>query len=196
MNQPALVISEYARKEHVDLIMMPTHGHGPFRRLLLGSVTAKVLHDAECPVWTDVHEERSLMRAGCNAVLCAVDCGLEAVTSIQWAAEFASSYGAQLTLVHAIPALAGPTPAADRRFRKYLADHARAHIDDLQQKAGTTARVCVEGGKIAETVRNAALQHAADLIVIGQGCLHETLGGLRSNAYAIVRESPCPVVRV
>ena len=27
-----------------DLIMMPTHGRGPFRRFVLGSVTAKVLH--------------------------------------------------------------------------------------------------------------------------------------------------------
>ncbi|HXJ15508.1 MAG TPA: universal stress protein, partial [Candidatus Limnocylindrales bacterium] len=29
---PAHVITDYARKEHMDLIMIPTHGHGPFRR--------------------------------------------------------------------------------------------------------------------------------------------------------------------
>jgi len=39
--------------------MMPTHGLGGFRRFLLGSVTAKVLHDADCPVWTGVHLERA-----------------------------------------------------------------------------------------------------------------------------------------
>src|ERR1041385_8616950 len=44
-----------SRKNKSDLIMMPTHGYGPYRSLLLGSVTAKVLHDAECPVWTGVH---------------------------------------------------------------------------------------------------------------------------------------------
>src|SRR5229473_314150 len=55
--EPVQVITEYARKESIDLIMMPTHGYGPFRRFLLGSVTSKVLHDAECPVWTDVHQE-------------------------------------------------------------------------------------------------------------------------------------------
>ena len=42
---PASRIAEYAGHEKVDLIMMPTHGYGPFRRFLLGSVTAKVLHD-------------------------------------------------------------------------------------------------------------------------------------------------------
>src|SRR5271157_473800 len=45
---PARAIVEYATEEHIDLIMMPTHGYGPFRRLLLGSTTAKVLHDADC----------------------------------------------------------------------------------------------------------------------------------------------------
>ncbi len=36
----------------LDLIMMPTHGGRHFRSLLIGSVTAKVLHDVRCPVWT------------------------------------------------------------------------------------------------------------------------------------------------
>jgi nucleotide-binding universal stress UspA family protein len=193
---PAHVITEYARKEHMDLIMMPTHGHGPFRRLLLGSVTAKVLHDAQCPVWTDVHDEMSFARLGCQAIMCAVDLRPEAVASMQWAAAFAESRKAELTLMHAIPALDGPAPPGEVRFRAHLNEYAREYITGLQRKTGITAKVCIEGGKIAETVRNAAVHHAADLVVIGQGCLHETLGGLRSNAYSIIRQSPCPVVRV
>lgn len=193
---PAHVITEYARKERVDLIMMPTHGHGPFRRLLLGSVTAKVLHDAECPVWTDVHTETSFARLGCQAVMCAVDLRPEAVTSMQWAARFAESHKAELILMHAIPALDGPAPPGEVRFRAHLNEYAREYITDLQKKAGLTAKICIEGGKIADTVRNAALHHDSDLVVIGQGCLHETLGGLRSHAYSIIRKSPCPVVRV
>src|SRR5579864_6266870 len=196
IGDPSAIISEFARGEHADLIMMPTHGYGPFRRLLLGSVTAKVLHDAECPVWTDVHEEMSFPRAGWHSVLCAVDTRPEAVASIRWAAAFANSYGAQLTLLHAIPALAGPTPISDERFRRHLAAHARAYIDDLRQEAGASARVCIEGGKVAETVRKAALRYETDVVVIGQGCMHEALGRLRSNAYEIIRESPCPVLRV
>src|SRR5688500_15081003 len=54
---PAREIIKYAGAEKVDLIILPTHGYGPFRRFLLGSVTAKVLHDAQCPVWTGVHME-------------------------------------------------------------------------------------------------------------------------------------------
>ena len=41
----ATEIAGYAAREDVSLIMMPTRGAGPFRRYLLGSVAAKVLHD-------------------------------------------------------------------------------------------------------------------------------------------------------
>ena len=50
-------IVAFAKSHDIDLIMMPTHGLGPFRRFLIGSITAKVLHDAHCPVWTGVHME-------------------------------------------------------------------------------------------------------------------------------------------
>lgn len=193
---PAAVIVEYAREHNAGLIMMPTHGYGPFRRFLLGSVTAKVLHDADCPVWTDVHEGTAFARTGCQSIVCAVDLREESVKSIQWAAAFAASYGAELTLVHAIPAMAGPASPGEYEFRKYLLETARDYVADLQRKAGTQARVRIEGGKIAEGVCNAAIEQTADLVVIGQGSMHETLGRLRTNAYAIVRTAPCPVVRV
>jgi hypothetical protein len=51
---------EFAANHHVDLVMMPTHGVGTFRSFLVGSVTAKVLHDANCPVWTAAHALRSM----------------------------------------------------------------------------------------------------------------------------------------
>src|SRR5207245_2957797 len=55
LGDPAAEITHYAEKNQVDLIMMPTHGYGRFRNMLLGSVTAKVLHDAHCPIWTAAH---------------------------------------------------------------------------------------------------------------------------------------------
>jgi hypothetical protein len=57
---PATEIVNHAKNERIDLIMMPTHGHGPFRALLLGPVTAKVLHDAECPVRTTAHTDKKM----------------------------------------------------------------------------------------------------------------------------------------
>jgi nucleotide-binding universal stress UspA family protein len=39
-----------AREMHAGLIVMGTHGHGGIERVLLGSVTTKVLRHAPCPV--------------------------------------------------------------------------------------------------------------------------------------------------
>jgi len=193
---PARVIADFARDQDIDLIMMPSRGYGLFRRLLLGSVTAKVLHDAACPVWTDVHAERPDPRSGPRSVLCAVDLRPESVPSIQWASCFAASYSTELILMHAIPALEPPHRPEESRFRAYLIETAREYIADLQHQAGTNAKVCIEGGKIANSVHDAAIQHSADLIVIGRGSMSETMGGLQTNAYSIIRDAPCPVVRV
>lgn len=48
---PADRIVELAQEYQVDLIVMPTY-NVRFRPFLIGSVTAKVLHDAACPVLT------------------------------------------------------------------------------------------------------------------------------------------------
>jgi len=55
---PARAIVQAAQAEKADLVMMPSHGH-TFNQFLLGSVTAKVLHGSECPVWTGAHLEES-----------------------------------------------------------------------------------------------------------------------------------------
>ena len=77
------------RNGHFDLIMMPTHGYGPFRRFLLGSVTAKILHDATCPVWTSTHLETSVGtgKVGIRKVLGAVDFGPRSSVVLQVASE-------------------------------------------------------------------------------------------------------------
>lgn len=47
---PARAILNVAEREKVDLIVMATHGHGGLRRLLLGSVTERVVREAHCSV--------------------------------------------------------------------------------------------------------------------------------------------------
>lgn len=47
---PAVEIVKFAKKEFCDLIVMSTHGRSGLKRLLIGSVTDQVLHQANCPV--------------------------------------------------------------------------------------------------------------------------------------------------
>ena len=43
LGEPGSVVLDVVRSQGTDLVMLPTHGRGPLRRMLLGSVTAKVL---------------------------------------------------------------------------------------------------------------------------------------------------------
>src|SRR6185437_5944190 len=98
IGDPAQEIVSFAHTHSVDLIMMPSHGYGPFRSHLLGSVTAKVLHDASCPVWTATHVAERPRRdhLACRTIICAVDGTRESVSLIRWAADIASDTGAVL----------------------------------------------------------------------------------------------------
>jgi nucleotide-binding universal stress UspA family protein len=50
MGDPHTLIVNWARDKAVDLIVMSTHGRSGLPRMLLGSVTEKVLRSASCPV--------------------------------------------------------------------------------------------------------------------------------------------------
>jgi nucleotide-binding universal stress UspA family protein len=191
-------IDDYARENGTDLIMMPTHGYGLFRTLLLGSVTAKVLHDTPCPVWTGVHvEDTPAVSPEFATVMCAVDRTEDSVATMRFARWLAQDNAARLFLVHAIPgAEVAPDKYFDSDLRAYLEQESRKTIDLLQEKAGVGAPLCLGAGEVSHVVRDSALGHSADLVVIGRGRATRTLGRLRSNVYSIIRDAPCPVISV
>jgi len=47
---PAQMIVNYAEANNVDLIVIATHGYTGLKRLMLGSVALRVLHDSHVPV--------------------------------------------------------------------------------------------------------------------------------------------------
>jgi nucleotide-binding universal stress UspA family protein len=52
---PASKIVDYATREHIDLIVIGTHGRGALEKLWVGSVTHAVLLKAPCPVVSVQH---------------------------------------------------------------------------------------------------------------------------------------------
>lgn len=180
---PAQVIVKTAH-DRAGLIVMPTHGYGPFRRFILGSTTAKVLHDADCPVWTGVHLEGApAATIPMRNVLCAVDLGPQSSKTLCWAASLAVQFGARLTLMHVTLGAAAT-------------DAARAEIERLRAFVKAEAEPLIETGDPPATICSAAGRLAADVLVIGRGSAAGVFGRLRANAYAIIRQSPCPVVSV
>lgn len=183
---PAVCIVEIAHTEQCDLIVMPTHGYGPFRRFILGSNTAKVLHDADCTVWTGVHMEDAPATSSIaiRNILCAVDLGPQSAKALAWAARLAKEFAAQLTILHAAPQGPGLELSAAEELRC------------LQLQVGVEGRPEVQTGEAVQVICAAAERLHADVLVIGRGSAAGVYGRLRANAYTIIRQSPCPVVSV
>lgn len=188
---PAASIVEVAHIERPGLIVMPTHGYGPFRKFLLGSVTAKVLHDVDAPVWTGAHMHKGSQplwkRIG--RVICAIDLPA-AEAALLWARDFAAEFKSELIVVHAAPELEPRNPA------DMSAIQANEYIRCLQRKLSAPGEILIEEGNPSQVVQAAATRRNADLVVIGRSRREGVLGRLRPNAYSIVRDAPCPVVSV
>ena len=99
---PAMVVDWVAKHEGTELIMMPPTGLGPFRRLLLGSIVAKVLHDVDCPVLTSAHEPDPTLSstAGYRSIVCAVGVGSETGIVLGEARLLAQAFGAKICFLH------------------------------------------------------------------------------------------------
>lgn len=197
--RPAEEIVETAHNENFDLILMATHGHGPARQLLLGSVTAKVLHDADCPVWTGTHLEPASPAGDIRLrhILCAVNLGPHSIPVLNYAAGLAAGFDARLSLLYVVP-LDNATEEYyfSPEWRGQLLRAAREDLDKLQQAVGSKAGIYVEMGEVRRTVCAEAGNLRADLLVIGRSAHYGMGGRLPTHTYAIVRDAPCPVVSV
>lgn len=177
-----------------DLVMMPSHGLGAFRKLLLGSVTEKVLLDVDCPVWTSVHTDvvLPLEAIHCRRVLCALDLTDRSENILRWAAALAAEYEAELGIVHATAAMPAPVIAVDleQELTQSVSQQVQKELASLQENVGAAARVFVQSGNPPEIVTACARVFGADILVIGR---HESG---QQDAHAILRDSPCPVVSI
>ncbi|MCG8649694.1 MAG: universal stress protein, partial [Pirellulales bacterium] len=50
VGDPGREITQFAARENADLIVLPSHGYGVVKHLLLGSVAERVVRLAHCPV--------------------------------------------------------------------------------------------------------------------------------------------------
>jgi nucleotide-binding universal stress UspA family protein len=196
---PAVVITEYAEENKISLIAMPTHGYGAFRRALLGSVTAKVLHDAKIPVWTAAHAPEPSHRAHPQPrhILCAVNLRPESRGTLEFAIGLAGNANATVELVHV--AAEGEVEAfpTEGRLQEILIEAVRDKLVRVRETdIAPEVESSVNGGSVADMVRTEAVRKRADLVVIGRGSIQTGMGRLWNNAYAIVREAPCPVISV
>jgi len=200
---PVQVIADQAVSDSADLIVMGTHGRSGFERLLIGSVTEKVLRLAPCPVLavpphvsTPVAAEALFSR-----VLCPLDFSPASLQALRFAFVFARLAKGRVTVVHACEV------ADEPRLHAYLGEVRRQALDIardrlhalLADEPGTSGDVepIVVLGRPSREILNIASQQVSDLIVMGaQGRGGVGLALVGSTTQDVIRAATCPVLVV
>ena len=193
-----------------DLLVMGTHGRSGFERLVLGSVTEKVLRQATCPVLSVPRHAADAVPAPpvlFRRIVCAIDFSDCSMHALDYAMSLAREANARLTVIHVIEVppdvpsdmhetiLGGP-----HSLREYIAaaeEDRRGRLQAIQDRLGphgAVETVMATGKAYAEILRVAA-ERESDLIVIGihgRGAAHRLFFG--STAQHVVRQASCPVL--
>src|SRR5690348_9061451 len=190
-----------------DLIVLGTHGRSGFQRLMLGSVTEKVLHKSQWPVLTVPARAPDAVPAGpapFKRILCGVDfsdCSQSALRYAVSLAEQARAHLDVLSVVLMIPMYdaTGVTPLDYASLLERLKADVAQRLEAAVRQAGGGAdvdRMVTAGDPHLDIVR-VATERGADLIVLGayshSGFDHALFG---STTNQVVRRATCPVLTV
>lgn len=202
----ASAIVEYAQEEDIDLIVMGTHGRRGVRKLLLGSVATEVARMAPCAVMTVRGEGGKAPPQPVRRVLAPVDFSEPAEEALAVACTMASTYGAELQLVHVLHEVLHPTfyDMGVTRISDLGEDILRnteSALRDLHTNVGgchgTTATCFALEGHPASEIVQFSQDHGSDLIVMSThgltGVKHFLMG---STAEKVLAGAECPVLIV
>lgn len=188
------VIKDFVNKYSADLLILGSSRAG-WSKLVLGSVTEKVIREAPCPVLAVGPHVTTLASSGVQSIICATDFSPASTHAVEFALSRAEEYQAHLTVMHV---LEGRLPTsvefavefAERRLRQALPAEF-----DLRFKP----EVVVETGSVADRIVNLASDLSADMIVMGAhgaGALAGVASRLGSIVHKVVSLAPCPVLTV
>lgn len=199
---PGLGLVEKAVEWKADLIVVGSHGRTALGRLLLGSVSQRVLHHAPCPV--RITRPRIRVKQGPPRIMVAVDGGEDADRAVAAVRDRAWPRGTEIRVVGILGQAVDPgVMLADGGV--LLADRLMTHRRDaLEKKLGEAAgRLTRPGLKVSFTLasgepREELVQLAgiwkADCVFLGchgAGALERILLGSVSSAVAT--HAPCTI---
>jgi nucleotide-binding universal stress UspA family protein len=209
------VIAFRARTWPAELLVMGTHGRSGFNRLLLGSVTEKVLRNVTCPVLTVPPAAPASADASVafTQIVCAVDFTPSSMKALAHALDLGQQAGGRVSVLYALEymepdAALLPSPfdpchevvLEGQRQQQLLIDRARTRLQAvLAREPGTWCDIDphVVTGRAYKAVLDHARTVQADLIVMGaQGASGLELMVYGSNTQHVLRAAACPVMTV
>ena len=200
-NNPAARIVEAVAQVGADLVVMGTHGRSGFERLLLGSVTERVVRTAPCPVITVPPPTVTTSALPFRRVMCAVDFSDSSLNAVRFAQSLAQESNSALTLLHVLE-----WPPENEALAMFdMTEYRDAVRTDAEERLTKLAQVAEFGsrqpairlviGKPHEQILAVAIEEQADIVVLGvhgRNPIDLMLFGSTTNQ--VIRRATCPVL--
>jgi nucleotide-binding universal stress UspA family protein len=209
--QPELVVHEgiaadsilsFAQARKADVIVMGTHGRRGFDRLVLGSVTDRVMRTAPCPVLAISKLAHDFMAAGeerhhvhhLSRILFCTDFSENSERALNYAISATAEYDAELALLHVLE----DVPSTPKREETIAT--ATEQLNKLipwEERKTLKTKTAVRIGKPYEQIIQFALEAQIDMVtmgVSGRGTFDRAVFG--STTYRVIQLGPCPVLAV
>ena len=209
--QPELVVHEgaapdcivsLAQTRKADLIVMGTHGRRGYDRLVLGSVTNRVMRKTPCPVLAICKPPLVSTATGegqhpihrLKQILFCTDFSENSEVALQYAISATTEYDAELTLLHVMED--APSPARTEESVSAVTKE----LDKLippQQRMALRIKTAVRIGKPYQQIIQLILEAQIDTVIMGvrgRGALDLAVFG--STTYRVMQLGSCPVLAV
>ena len=194
-------ILSLAQSQEADVIIMGTHGRRGFDRLMLGSVTDRVMRRAPCPVLvaSKPHDsaaagkERGHVHHLSRILFCA-DFSENSERALRYAISATAEYDAELTLLHVLDR--GPSPAKTEEATAAATEQLDKLIPPEERKS-LKFKTAVRTGTPYAQIIQLALEAQIDLVTMGvrgRGAVDVAVFG--STTYRVMQLGPCPVLAV
>jgi nucleotide-binding universal stress UspA family protein len=202
-------ILETSSKERIDLLVMGSHGHRGFTRLIMGSNTEGMIHASICPVLVVTQATSGFfdpeLGKEFKSLLLATDFSRSSDRALAVALKWAHEFGARVTLLHCVEEIPETTkgitdifPEYNPYFEKQLAWGWKQieHLVPESERQGLEVVCEVRHGNPKEEIVRVASEKRADLIVTGArgtGKVAVPWGSVSSN---VARNGSIPVLVV
>ena len=205
----AKTLSGLVNEKGIDLTIAATHGRAGLKRILLGSVTERLIRSVGCPLLIAAPTEHkfdmeTVQQAGFRKILVGCDFSPDSANAVNYGLNLAQEFESILHLVHVIEPIAyGDMLLSDPRvdnmqmdLHKNLTEELTSRVPDEAYNWCEIKTACVTG-KAHEALIKYAEAHAVDLIVLGirgSGLMESMLLG--STTDRVIRHASSPVLSV
>jgi nucleotide-binding universal stress UspA family protein len=193
---PALVLSDLAEEERIDLVVVGSPRRGAIGRALIGSVAEALLHGATIPTVVAPHGYAKTDHSGFDIIGVAYSGTPESKLALDYAQDLAARSNAGIRILTVAeplavtPGVVGYTPPPSIDSEELMAEA----IDGIDAKLQTEGQRLI--GPTATSLANAC-ENGVDLLIVGSrgyGPAGRVLLG--SVSTQLIHKAPCPVLVV